>query len=205
MKKENLLLTASMFFIIATANAQVQKGDWLPGGSLGFGNGSSSNNNGGSSTGSNSNINPGLGWAVADNSVIGIRGGFNYGISKPGNSSDKTKTAHFSAGAFWKKYFAISQKVGWYTDLSGSYNGGSTKYEYNLGNQKTTSKGWGVSLAPGIYFIPSKKILLNADFGGIKYSHAKNTDQAGNYIKYSNFGVNFLNYFSFGIDFIISK
>ena len=187
------------------SRAQVEKNDWLLGGSFSFG----TNNNtsqGSSNSSSNSNLSPELGFGVAKNSVIGFRGGFYTSTSKD-DYSNKQSNTNYSVGLFWKKFFAINEKVGWYGDVSGGYSHAQNKYPITGGGtQKTTANGFYASISPGIYYKPSKKIFLNAGFGGLNYNYAKSdTGSSLGGAKTNTFNLNLLTYFSFGVSFIISK
>jgi len=203
--QKKLLLVLAIVASALVSRAQVEKGNWLLGGSFSFGT-NSNTNTGGTATGSNSNLNPELGWAVAKNSVIGFRGGFSTSTSKD-NTANKQTSTNYSAGLFWKKFFPINEKVGWYGDLSSGYTHGQNKYVYSAATtQKYSASGFYASISPGVYYKPSKKVFLNAGFGGLSYNHAKSDagSLSGN-TKTSTFNLNLLNYFAFGVSFVISK
>jgi hypothetical protein len=212
--QKKLLLILMLAGPALVSHAQVEKNDWLLGGSFSFGTNSNNSNNGSNSssfTGSNSNLNPDLGWAVGKNSVIGLRGGISVSTNKDASGSKQTYDSYL-AGAFWRKFFPINDKVGWYGDLSAAYSLSKNKNTYSEPSPTltTSSKGYRAGLSPGIYYKPGKKIFLNAGFGGLTYSYYKNNSDdiipANSFSsKSSNFGINLLNYFSFGVSFILNK
>ena len=200
MQKKVLLVLAVIICSLAS-RAQADKGDWLLGGSFGV-NFGSNNSGSGTTNSSNSNLTPELGVAIAKNSIIGIRGGFNYNTSK--NGSAKQTSTSYSAGAFWKKLFAFTEKAGWYSDLGAGFTYGKTS-NTNFSNYETSSNGFFASLAPGVYYKPTKKIFLNAGVGGIAYNYSKSEVVGFSDTKSSNLNVNLLNYFTFGVSFILGK
>lgn len=194
--------------IIASAlasRAQVEKNDWLLGGTFSFG-ANSGSSQGISNSSSNSNLNPELGWAAAKNSIIGFRGGLSTGTSKD-NNDNKMTTTSYSAGLFWKRLFPINEKVGWYGDLSGGYSYSKTRYSYPVASstQEYSANGYYASITPGVYYKPSGKVLLNAGIGGVNYGHSKSSNTSTGESKSNSFYVNLLGYFTFGVSFIIGK
>ena len=200
--QKKLLLVLAIVASALVSHAQVEKKDWLLGGTFRF-NTNNSNDANGSTSGSNSNLNPELGWAVAKNSIIGFRGGFSVSNWTGFNGGKSTATA-YSAGLFWKKLFPINEKAGWYGDLSSGYSHSNNKFTDINGTNKSASNAFYASLSPGVYYKPSGKILLNAGIGGLGYTHTK-ADAGTNFeSKTNSFNVTLLNYFSFGVSFIIS-
>ena len=204
MKRNYIFLAAAFIFISFVSNAQIEKKDILIGGTFGFNTGTSN----GTTTTNNTNINPRIGYAIGNNSVLSARLGFGFGNSKTDGVS-KTNNYSLGLGLSWRKYFPLNEKFGWYTDLNGNYQ---------LIEQKTKSLGIGspnasetyirdrsVYVNPGIYFVPIKGMIIGADVGGLGYSYSKTSYGGGSGTRNSGFSVNFLNSFNFGIDFIINR
>ena len=188
----------------AASQAQVQKGDWLLGGTFSFYT-SSSNNGSTTNTGSNSNLNPELGLAVTSNSIVGLLGGFSTSTTKD-NSGNKMTNNSYSAGLFWKRLFSINDKVGWFGDLSGSYDHSKYTTTSMLGSkQEASANGFSASLSPGVYYKPGRKIFLTAGIGGLSYNHSRTGQSSSNPVTYNSFNVSLLNYFTFGVSFILNK
>lgn len=198
MKKKLLLAIAISIFLVDALNAQIEKKDWLLGGSLSI---NASNGNGSQYSNSNSGISPHVAYAIGKNSTIGLNFNLNYTTS----SSDY-KYLSFSTNLLYRKYFVIKDKVGWYTQFSGGIGWSQATQTYtDQGGQVQKSKIHGnlytAAFVPGIYYRVSPGILINADCGGLGYNHTN----YGYGTWSSNLNVNFLNSFSFGIDFIIGK
>ncbi|MBS1598210.1 MAG: hypothetical protein JST75_08290 [Bacteroidetes bacterium] len=79
MKRKILLAIAVSIFLIEGLNAQIEKKDWLLGGSLGININNGNNGNNGNSN-SNTSIAPHIAYALGRNSVIGLN--FNFAIIK---------------------------------------------------------------------------------------------------------------------------
>jgi len=203
MQKKLLLVVAIVVSALAS-QAQVEKGNWLLGGSLGF---SSTNNDavGGNSTSFNSNIVPSLGWAVGKNAVIGLRGGFSTGTTKYESNSSKQTFNGYTAGAYWKMYFPFADKAGWYTNLGAAYNFSKSKQTTMGSLVESENSGYYFNFSPGVYYMPTKKIVLSGGLGGLAYSHIRTSGNSTPVATSSAFIFNLLNSFSFGIEFLLGK
>jgi hypothetical protein len=197
MQKKNLLFSAFILFFSVIANAQIEKKDWLLGGSFGY---NSSNYNAGPSS-SNANILPHIGYAIGKNSVMGL----SLSISNYTSESDY-KIFNLSINAYYKKFFPIKEKFGAYLQVNAGI--GWTKnsnYIYDsLGiYTKLTNNAHSYfgSAVPGVYYSVTPRILLNADCGGLVYNYT--TQDVNNWS--SGFAFNFLSNFTFGVDFILGR
>jgi hypothetical protein len=202
--QKKLLLVLAIVVSALVSHAQVEKGNWLLGGSLGF---SSTNNDAssGNSTSFNSSILPSLGWAIGKNAVIGLRGGFSTGTTKYETNNSKQTFNGYTAGAYWKMYFPFADKAGWYTNLGAGYNFNKFKYT-NMGSLvESENSGYNFNFSPGVYYMPTKKIILSGGLGGLTYSHIKSSGNTLAVSTTSGFAFNVLNNFSFGIEFLLGK
>ena len=199
MKEKFLLISSLVLFASLEIQAQVQKGDWLLGGSIGINAGNSSSM--GYST-SNVNILPHIGLAIGKNSVLGL----NFGIIYYNSSSGGFSTLTFATNLFYKKYYVLKNKLGWYLEPGGGA-GWSENRQTAIDSTgaifkiKNTTRYYIFGIVPGIYYQISPGILLNVDCGGISYSYSN----LGSGYSSTNFYFNFLNSFTFGLDFALSK
>ena len=194
MKKKLLLAIAISIFLCGSVSAQIEKRDWLLGGTAGVGNSTLYSS-------SNAYIAPHIGYAVGNNSVVGLKLQFNYSTQKY-VSDIKMRDLMLNSTFFYKKYFVIKNKVGWYSEL---YAGGGItfdKVKYDSTGFFTKNQNWNLSAGfiPGIYYQATPFLLVTADFGGVNYTYTNNFGVDG-----SGISINFLSSFTFGVDFILRK
>ncbi|HVM88301.1 MAG TPA: outer membrane beta-barrel protein [Puia sp.] len=196
MKRKFLLPVA---FIIISANvlqAQIEKRDWLLGGTFGF----STTSNGSSPAYSNANITPHIGYALSNNAVVGLNLSLNY-IQNNSNNNN----FDLSTNLFYKKFFPSGQKFGVYARVNAGLGWSENTYTLldSAGSnvkKNFTITNYIIGAAPGIYYKIAPGILLDADCGGIVYYYSK---ESGGHV--SNFSINFFSSFIFGIEFILGK
>jgi len=205
MKKKIYLIWGAAIFLSLNTHAQIEKSNWLLGGTLGFSSYNSGSNNmlvlGTNSSSSNTSLAPHIAYAIGNNSVIGLNLGYNYTYS-----TNQTNSTSFSSSIFYKKYISCQGKFGMYLQV----NGGITFYKYTYltvdssGSQvKTgsTTRAYYAGIIPGVYYLVGKKILLEADCGGLSYVYYDYGPEDWS----SDFSINFLSNFTFGIEFILGK
>lgn len=201
MKNKILLSLAIIVSSFYSLKAQIDKGDWLLGGSFGFNSTNAYVNNSNSYTNSNGNFEPNVGVAIGKNSLIGL----GFGLSYSTNSSHQSSLG-FSSDLFYKKYFVIRNKMGCYLQLQGGILLETSKYtviDSSGSSLKSNYKSYfyTAGITPGIYYEVAPRILLTANVGGLGYEYSNNG--SGSWSSYLN--VSFLNNFTFGVDFIIGK
>ncbi|WP_315819931.1 outer membrane beta-barrel protein [Paraflavitalea speifideaquila] len=171
MKRQILLLLVITISFTTTLTAQVQKGDWLLGATMGVYYGSSSNLNGSST---NSNLSPRISYAIGNNSVLGLKVGFGYQTSKSETNSDKSNNTSIGTTIYWRHYMTIKKQLGWYLEPSAGFSTGRNVQTYPSGKVKNTYTGYTVNVTPGLYYQALPKLLVNVDFGGLGYVHNRN-------------------------------
>ncbi len=189
-------------FSTATLTAQVQKGNWLLGATMGF-NSSTSNNPSGSS--SNTNLSPRIGMAIGNNSVLGLKTNFGYSTSKSETNSDKSNSTNIGTSIYWRRYMPIKKQLGWYLEPSAGFSTGNTVTKNSIGKTKYNSTTYAVYVTPGLYYQALPKLLINVDFGGLSYSHNRYKSGGNPINKTSSVNLNLLSSFTFGVDFILGK
>ncbi|BAV10383.1 Outer membrane protein beta-barrel domain-containing protein [Filimonas lacunae] len=121
MKK--VLLFASILFAGVAANAQINKGQWLAGGTLGF-----SSSKAGDNKTTNINLNPNAGYFVINNLAVGLEADYGYSKykTKVAGADFSTKTTSIGAAPFVRYYvLPTAQKTNVF--VHGAYAFGSTK------------------------------------------------------------------------------
>ncbi|HTQ28976.1 MAG TPA: hypothetical protein VMI35_12645 [Puia sp.] len=196
MQGKTLLTLILLLAITLQTVAQIQKGDLLLGGTVGFNNGSYP-----ASSYSNAGISPHIAMAVSNQAAIGFGIGANYSATE-----NAEKSVGISGSVFYRKYFLIKDKLGWYLHTSATL-GWSKDEQSFLDSTGTTytktytnSQNYTLSVTPGLYYQVTPSVLLNADFGGVGGSYS-NSGDGWSY----NIFVNFFQNFLFGVDFIIGK
>src|SRR5271154_3680500 len=115
MKKKIYLSAIFAIFLFSTTLAQIEKNDWLLGGTLGLNTSNNSSNSvpiGNSS--SNANIAPHVAYALGKNSVIGLDLGYSYY-----DNSGNYKSSSYSLNIFYKKYLPFNERFGIYFQFEG--------------------------------------------------------------------------------------
>ncbi|PZX54586.1 outer membrane protein with beta-barrel domain [Algoriphagus ratkowskyi] len=211
MKK--VLLGLLVFQLVTfTANAQIQKGSVLLGGSINFAN---SNNDQqrtsdlGSDRNTTSNefsFDPKIGVALENNWVIGAMVIFKTGKSimdattySSTNSSKEKLTNEqnaFGVGLFARKYFPFGDKFSAFGELnSGSlWNKNSSIYEYNNGTPAESENKYTeyqTNLLAGIAYFPKNWMAIELSTNLVTFT---SSNQETNTIDYSN------NSFDFGLN-----
>ena len=194
MKRKILFAITLAVFLTATTNAQIEKKDWLLGGTIGL-------NTASANSTSNVNLAPHIGYALGNNSVIGMNLSFNY--STANYVAEKQHNLGLNSTVFFRKYFTIKENFGWY---SGFYAGGGFSFDKQIeaDSTHTTTKNqnWNLrgGFIPGIYYKATQYLLVTVDFGGIGYMYSNGYGRDG-----SSVTLNFLSSFTFGVDFILGK
>lgn len=203
MRTTTLLCLLLGIFFSVPVSAQIQKGDILLGGSLGYYNSTSASSSATSSS-SNANISPRISYGIGTNSLLGIKTGYSYSDTRSKGNPQKTVNNNFSAGVFWRKYFPIKNKIGWYAEPAAAVATGSAKHFSYYPINKETSRSVTVTATPGIYFLATPGILLSVDAGGAYYSYYSSKSGPSGSHGHS-LGINLLNSFNFGIDCILGN
>ena len=200
--KKRILLSLPFILLAVSLRAQVKKGDLLLGATLGF-NYNSQNNN---PSGSNTNISPRLSLGIGHNSTLGLAASFGYNTYKSADGFDKNTGISFGSTLFWKKYYTIKNRFGWYTQLEGSFNTGKVKYKNSTTEFTNRNISYGGGLVPGFYYQVSPRLLLNADVGRISATRSILKNSNGDITsRTTNVNAQFLTFFTFGVDFRIGK
>lgn len=133
MKTKILLPLTIFFFAPIAANAQINEGRYLLGGSFSFSNSQNPQITGAQSQSLYTNIQ--LGKVIKDNTVAGIM--LSYGYSNNGTSS---KSDRYGADVFYRKYKSIAKDFYLFGETDALYNySKSTQGNFEVGNNATRS------------------------------------------------------------------
>ena len=150
MKKFTLFFI--LFFFIAFANAQINRGTIFLGGGV------SANNNKSISPSSVTNshglsIFPSIGLAVKENIVFGIKGGYGYGKTKYSIASVSEKDRSYSGGVFLRRYLALGKGFYLFGEAEAIYFHRKNDQLTGIDEQShLTQKVFQLSLNPGLAY-----------------------------------------------------
>lgn len=214
MKTKFLLPIAILFFTATTANAQINEGRYLLGGSIGYNSQKNSLSPGNKDESFSSNIQ--FGKVIKDNTVAGIIA--SYGFSDDGQGD---KLNQFSAGVFYRKYKTITKNFYFFGQVAASYelsNGTTGFYPDSVGS-RDISNGGTLSFTPGISYSVCKRMqiellmqnIASISYAGTKYETKSSATSSISTQKVSDFsgGVsldsNLLSNFGIGFKFFLGK
>jgi hypothetical protein len=213
--KKVLSITLLALFCLE-ANAQLQKGNIMIGGSLSFSNNSSEQDfaTGFSSSEATSfRLSPKAGYLLSDRAVIGLGLGLITSMNEytSNSSSQETRSKGLDISPFYRQYFSLSDKVAFFAHGTATLGFSKSKSKSQNGTDVDETEGNGTSyaigIAPGVNYFLNEKWALEASLGGLGYS-AGNSDTSGTFgsdIKSRGFNFNFgIDSFSFGLKYFIS-
>ena len=214
MKTKILLSFAFLVCAAITAHAQINKGRYLLGGSIGVSSSVSHQSTEMKNEGLGTNIQ--FGKVIKDNTVAGIIGWYNY------NSGPQYKSNQYSAGVFYRKYKSIAKDLYLFGEGDALYSySKSTVGDFQIGSSATRSisNGGSLSFIPGISYSICKRMqmeLVMQNLFSLSYGVTKN--EATNILtstissaKTDNFyaGINLnsalLSNFGIGFKFLLGK
>lgn len=172
MKIKILLPIVIILFPTTAANAQINEGRYLLGGSLGFSSSTSHQSTDMKNEGLRTNIQ--FGKVIKDNTVAGIIGSYGY------NNGPQYKSNQFSAGVFYRKYKSIAKDLYLFGEGDALYNYSKyTQGNFQIGSSATRniSNGGSLSFIPGISYSICKKMqmeLVMQNLFSLSYGVTKN-------------------------------
>ncbi|WP_109695187.1 outer membrane beta-barrel protein [Chitinophaga deserti] len=202
--KKMIVMAALALFGTQFAKAQVQKGNFLVGGSVGI-NSKTEKVDGSDNkeTATKFTISPKVGYALSDKWMVGVfvDGTFNSTKDKVGEVTSKTKGNMIAPGIFVRNYCQIADsKVFFTSEANVAYGFGSKK----VGDTKVSkTTGINANLMPGISYLVGKRLMLDGQFGGLSYLNTTEKMEAtGAKNKTSTIDFNFIKSFSVGASFL---
>lgn len=225
MRTKILLLLAIIFCGALTANAQINKGRFLLGGSFSLDN-EKYNEPSLKSKIESLNTNIQFGKVVKENTVVGLILSYSYSNyyynSMPDSDFNKSNQNSSGAGIFYRKYIKLAKDFYFFGEVDAEYfhSKKTQEYVFQNGNRgsKFTSDGGSVSFIPGISYTVCKRMqieLVMPNIISLSYSHLKtdyiNTTppfprQEGNVFSFNtNLNSNLLSSFGIGFKFLLGK
>ncbi len=202
--KKMIVMAALALFGTQFAKAQVQKGNFLVGGTLGV-NSTTEKVDGSDNkeTSTTFTISPKAGYALSDKWMVGVFVGSSFGTNKDkvGEVTTKSKHTMIAPGIFVRNYCQIADsKVFFMSEANVSYGFGNDK----AGDVKTYKYSTiSANVVPGISYLVGKRLMLEGQFGGLGYrNETKTTEATDAKLKTSEFAFNFTKEFTVGVAFL---
>jgi hypothetical protein len=183
--KKSIRLLLGILFLASCAEAQIKKGTILLGGGISAGIGKQQTNTDQNKSDGIS-IYPAIGWATRDNTVIGVKGGYESN-NQHVNQSTQFYDA-YSVGLFLRRYLGLGKNFYLFGEASANYF--HQKYKSapipDYGN-KSISNGASLNFFPGIAYAVNKRIHLEVALNSlVNFSMGKSR------LEYYSNGVNSL-------------
>ncbi len=228
MRTKILLTIAAFTFFVLTANAQIEKGTILLGGSINYYFDKNSqpflyNNYDYKNEGVGANIQ--IGRAIKTNSFAGIILSYSHANSyttavSPDSNFNKSST--LGAGVFYRKYKKLLKDFYFFAEVSGQYQHGETKQAGSTNvyyNSKAASNGGTITFTPGISYGVCKNLqmellmngLVSTSYTHIRYNFISGTPPVTSYGKSNSFSINanlnsnLLSGFGIGFKYFVGK
>jgi hypothetical protein len=182
---KKLIIAAALCGLALGSHAQTEKGNFLLGGRFNF---KSEKNNEKSPRTNSFGIGPKIGYFISDNFAIGLGVGYFYAKRKPfveytayeGQSIPNTVDGYQSSGItispFIRYYVPLSTKFKFFGAFSANARDQRDKYigeNKNNNSNGTTIKSYGLALAPGFAFFPTKKLAIEFSTNLFSYDRLK--------------------------------
>lgn len=162
--KKIIFISFSILFLIAKANSQITKGNWLVGGNASFSlikNGVTKDNY--------LQLSPNIGYFMLDKFAAGIKLGFSTKKSDVYGSADFTKSTSFDFGPLVRYYFFPIDKQ-FNILVEGSYQHGIEKLKSNYTTTDYFRNAFSFATGPVVYFNTSVGLEFLIGYTGLKYT-----------------------------------
>lgn len=204
--KKMIVLAVVGLFGTQFAKAQVAKGDFLVGGTVGVKSETvkpNDDNDDVKTTTTNFQISPKVGYALSDKWMIGVFATTDFGTVKAETAAAdiKTKTSMITPGVFVRNYHVIGgSKFAFFGEANVGYGFGQTKVE---DNKVSTENQIVANIQPGISYFVTKCFVIEGVFGGINYTNFTSENETTKVKqKTSTFDFQFTKQFALGVSFL---
>lgn len=219
MKTKILLPITILFFATTTANAQINEGSYLLGGSASYTNSKYQAAPTSESESASSSFNIQFGKVIKNYTLIGIIGSFSGNT----NLTKDFKVYQYSAGVFYRKYKPLGSNFYFFAEIDATFQHSSNFASYYFPDVNEylsiNTNGVEFNFTPGISYSVSKKFQVELslpNIAGISYTGIKTIDsdlppgikpQTANSFSanVSLINNNLLNNFGIGFKFFLGK
>ena len=215
MKIKFLKSLVIFFFLASAANAQINEGRYLLGGSISYSNIKNPQNNSSKSEYLNSNIQ--LGKVITGNTVVGILASYGFTHGEMNYKSD-----NMGAGIFYRKYRKLLNNFYFFGEADATYNYSKViqgVFQPGSDGYKQISNGGSISFVPGISYSIFKRMqielsmqnIFSIGYNSIKtettngYSGTVISTKGNGFGASANFDSNLLTNFGVGFKFFLGK
>lgn len=217
MKTKVLLSIAFIFFGTTVANAQINDGRYLLGGSISYTHQNDAQNSNYKNSYFYSNIQ--FGKVLKDNTVAGII--LSYGNGNSDNNISN-KASKYGAGVFYRKYKSVAKGFYLFGEADALYSyTKNTQGNFQIGNNGTRyiSNLGSLSFTPGLSYSIFKRVqieLIMQDLVSLSYGVSKNeatnigsstisSAKSNNFSASINVNSSLVNNFGIGFKFLLGK
>jgi hypothetical protein len=175
---KRILFSVTCFLSLLSASAQISKGEKMIGGELSFSTAKDETGDFFVHTKTTAfTIAPQIGFGLSKNWIVGA--GLGYGLqvvklTNFNNDYQKQTVSVASVGVFARKFQPFNDKIGIYGQLDVGAGFGKEKQTVTQGSSSFTIEGnvnnITAMVKPGFYFKVAKRIVLEANFGGLGYT-----------------------------------
>lgn len=203
--KKMIVLAVVGLFGTQFAKAQVSKGDFLVGGTVGINTTTNKPNdaNDNKTTTTEFSISPKVGYALSDKWMIGVFAETLFGTQKTELAGVETKDKMnlIVPGVFVRNYHVIGgSKFAFFGEANVGYGFGQTKED---GTKTESLSGIYANVQPGISYFVTKHFVIEGVFGGLSYANTTSEAEGTNIkSKTSTFDFQFTKQFNLGVSFL---
>jgi hypothetical protein len=207
MRLKAALAIAGIFFL-NSLNAQIKEGEQMIGGTFSLQTSRTDNEAPFSSISKNTSFSftPQLGIGIKNKWIVGAGLGYNYFKQRSESGSSFQENVGNSVGVnlFARKFHPFNDRFGIFGQGDIGVAFGKVKTEANPGNDfESKFNTFSIIARPGFYFKPSKRIIIEATFGNLGFSHSVSKPESGSKTITDQFSLTLINSLSLGFQVIL--
>ena len=188
MRKITLLLIVLLTFS-SLSFAQLQKGNILLGGGVGYSNQNIDHEANASYKSSSFTFSPQAGFFLHDNLALGLNLSYNNHstTNESGSSTTEFSSSQFGLGPFLRKYFPMGEQFALFGQVDLGYQFGKQENSTGGQNIKRDINALRLGTGLGFSFFPKDWISVDLTINPLSYTHLKVKDDESTVSKTNNF------------------
>jgi hypothetical protein len=176
MRKKIVLVVVTLFFI-KTINAQIKKGEQMAGGTFSFQFSRSETDAAFPSTaeGTSFSVTPQFGIGLKKNWIVGAGIGYYYskGRNESGSNFQEQVSDFINFSVFVRKFHPFGDRIGIFGQADAGLGFGKQKGKSNqFSDFENKLTSYSIMARPGFYFKPAKRLVIEAMFGNLGFTHS---------------------------------